>query len=277
MVESMRQYVPGEALGWNVQDTVEVFDRATIFDYINGAGEVFLAYDFHRVIVLRFTRAGEPDVTVELFDMGSSEDAYGVFSHARESEETGIGQGFEFRGSLLCFWKSRYFVCVMAESDGDEARTVVYSLAREIDSRIRVSGNRPTLIDILPADQMIPASIRFFHLHSSLNYHYFLAEQNILGLDRETRAVLATYRPGSMSLLCIQYSTDESALKGYKGFIEHYLPDAGSNGTALTEQVKWVATGCVREYVVIVLDASTEESAVSLRKNVIDRLSVESH
>jgi len=273
----MRQYVPGEALGWNVQDTVEVFDRATIFDYINGAGEVFLAYDFHRVIVLRFTRAGEPDVTVELFDMGSSEDAYGVFSHARESEETGIGQGFEFRGSLLCFWKSRYFVCVMAESDGDEARTVVYSLAREIDSRIRVSGNRPTLIDILPADQMIPASIRFFHLHSSLNYHYFLAEQNILGLDRETRAVLATYRPGSMSLLCIQYSTDESALKGYKGFIEHYLPDAGSNGTALTEQVKWVATGCVREYVVIVLDASTEESAVSLRKNVIDRLSVESH
>ncbi|MCJ7628218.1 MAG: hypothetical protein MUO50_07495, partial [Longimicrobiales bacterium] len=78
---------------WVKQDAPLTYDRETIFDYINGAGEVYRSYAFSHVLVDRYERSGAQDqgVTVELFDMGNPEDAFGVFSYAREQEEAGIG------------------------------------------------------------------------------------------------------------------------------------------------------------------------------------------
>ena len=68
------------------QDSSLTYDREAIFDYINGAGEVYRSYAFRDVLVARYARDSGDEVTVELFDMGLTEDAYGVFSYARESE-----------------------------------------------------------------------------------------------------------------------------------------------------------------------------------------------
>jgi len=54
-----------------------------------------------------YGKGGEPQITVELFDMGTPDDAYGVFSYGREQEETGIGGGYELRSSVLSFWQNR--------------------------------------------------------------------------------------------------------------------------------------------------------------------------
>ena len=74
---------------WTRSENTDVYDRETIFDYINGAGEVYRSYDFSEVLVDRYSSGQGSDVLVELFDMGSPDDAYGVFSYARESEEAG--------------------------------------------------------------------------------------------------------------------------------------------------------------------------------------------
>jgi len=87
----MRSFLPDKTQAWRLQDSSATYDRSTIFQYIDGAGEVFLAYDFRAVEVHRYARAEHPDVKVELFDMGSSEEAYGIFSHSREEETAGIG------------------------------------------------------------------------------------------------------------------------------------------------------------------------------------------
>ena len=102
--------VPQEFQGWQLQNTVETYDRESIFDYINGAGEVYRAYDFQKVFVYRYFKADEPEILVEIFDMGTDEDAYGVFSYSREEEKTGIGQSYELRGNLLCFWQDRFYI-----------------------------------------------------------------------------------------------------------------------------------------------------------------------
>ena len=45
----MKSMVPTFAAGWKLQTEAETYDRQTIFDYINGAGEVYLAYGFQEV------------------------------------------------------------------------------------------------------------------------------------------------------------------------------------------------------------------------------------
>ena len=86
---------PSAPEGWKWDGEEEMYESRAIFDYIDGAGEVYLAYNFKNLIVRQFEKTGYPHIIAELYDMGSSNDAYGIFSFERQDEEAGIGQGSE--------------------------------------------------------------------------------------------------------------------------------------------------------------------------------------
>ena len=268
----MRDFVPGEFQGWQAQDTIEVYDRETIFDYIDGAGEIYRSYGFRKLVVLRMSRAGQPAIVVELFDMGTSEDAYGISNFSGEGEEAGIGQGSEYRKGLLCFWQSNFFVCIQTERETPEAKEALLGLAREIEGRIATTGEKPELLGCLPDEGLQRESIRYFHIHSSLNYHYFVADQNILNLDRQTEAVLARYEPDECYLLCIRYPSPERAKEAYGSFVNAYIPEAKESGIAQIENGKWVVAKLEREFIVVVFDAPTRPFAEDLVRAVRGKL-----
>jgi len=269
----MREFVPNEIYGWRAQGEVEIYDRKTIFDYIDGAGEIYLAYGFRKVMVFRFIKASDPTILVELFDMGSPEDAFGVFSHAREGEEQGIGQGSEYRGGLLCFWKGNFFVCIFSERETPEAKKAVFDLAEKIAEKIEVTGAKPKLLDYLPAEGLLNQSVRYFHLHASLNYHYFVASQNILKLNQQTEAVLARYQPGGGFLLCVRYQNSRQAKEAFDSFLGAYIPEEKESGIAQTENGKWVAAKLERVFVMVIFDAPTKAYAQALMEAFEDKLS----
>ncbi|MFZ6017433.1 MAG: DUF6599 family protein [Nitrospirota bacterium] len=41
----MLKFLPDEIYGWKAQKKVENYNRETIYDYIDGAGEIYLAYN----------------------------------------------------------------------------------------------------------------------------------------------------------------------------------------------------------------------------------------
>ncbi len=252
---------PDGIMGWRVTDSVETYDRESIFDYINGAGEVYRSYAFQNVTVHRYTKPDAPEIVAEIFDMGSSDDAYGVFSYARESEEQGIGSAFERRGNVLCFWQSKYYVCVVAYESSDDVKTAIDSLARAIAERLPPAGPVPRMISILPDKNRVVHTERFFHIHPSLNYHYFLAEQNILNLTEQTNAVLTSYVPGTTYLLAIEYPSKSDANKAHRSFMDSYLPEAAGNDAVMIETDKWVAVSLDGEYLIISFDAIGQNTA----------------
>jgi hypothetical protein len=269
---NMRKLVPEEIHGWKVQGEIETYDRETIFDYIDGAGEIYLMYDFRRVVVFHLTRASQPQITIEVFDMGSSGDAFGIFSHAREGEEEGIGQGSEYRGGVLCFWKGKFFVCVFSEGETPEAEKAVAELAARIAEKITITGARPELIDHLPDQGLVENSVRYFHKHTSLNYHYFVASENILKLGMHTQAVMARYEPASSYLLCVSYPDQEQAGEAFGSFVSSYIPEAAESGAALMDDGKWTAVKQQGPFVIVVFDAPTKAEAQNLIKIAQGRL-----
>jgi hypothetical protein len=90
--------LPTEAEGWKWDGNEERYDSQSVFQYMNGAAELYLAYDFQNLRVRRFEKPDRPSITLELYDMASSENAYGVFSFERQDRAVGIGQGSEFGG-----------------------------------------------------------------------------------------------------------------------------------------------------------------------------------
>jgi hypothetical protein len=258
---------------WIRQPDPVTYDRETIFDYINGAGEVYRAYAFSHVEVERYERAGEEGVTVEIFDMGTSEDAHGVFSYARESEEAGIGAGFERKGSILCFWQDRFYACVAAEQRYDDPAPVLEEVARGISAALPKGGAPHPLVAALPAEGLVPFSDRFFHLHQVLNYNYYLVRENVLNLSQETDAVLARYAPGSRYLVMIRYPSDAQAEAALASFRDAIVPEEPEAVTAHREDGSFVSASREGPHLAVVLNAPSMEAAEELRVAALEGIS----
>ena len=262
-----------ETIGdWVRQDAPITYDREAIFDYINGAGEVYRSYAFSHVLVDRYETSGGQGVTVEVFDMGNAEDAFGVFSYAREQEEEGIGAGFERKGSVLCFWQDRFYVCVAAEQRDADPGTLLSEVARGISGKLPPPGNRPALVTALPSQGRVPFSDRFFHTHQSLNYHYYLVRENVLNLTPETDVVLARYQPGSTYLLVIRYESEADAAAALSSFRDQIVPGSRTSETVARENGTFVSSIHQGRFVVVVLDALSEVDADQLRSAALENL-----
>jgi len=257
---------------WVKQDTSITYDRESIFEYINGAGEVYRSYAFSHVLVDRYEDSAGHGVTVELFDRGNPEDAFGVFSYAREHEEDGIGAGFERKGSVLCFWQNRYFVCVAADQRDPDPGAVLAAIARGISAALPKAGDRPLLMATLPSEGRIPFSDRFFHNHQSLNYHHYLARENVLNLTPETDVALARYRPGSTYLLVVSYEDESEASAALSSFRSQIAPASAGAETVRTEGGGFLSSGQQGQFLVVVLDAISEDAADELRTAALANL-----
>jgi hypothetical protein len=261
---SLIDLLPFEINSCECQDDTATYDRETIFDYIDGAGEVYRSYAFQEVAVASYACGDGAILRIELFDMGSDADAYGVFSYGREQEETGIGGGYELRGSVLSFWQNRFYVCVSVEESNASTEERLLAAARTVSQRLPQESVRPFLVDLLPSDSLVPYSDRYCHLHQALNYHYYFARENVLHLDSTTNAVLARYQPGSTLLLLVEYPDATRASSGAASFRQTILLGAKSAEPTVLTSGKFAWCEQVGRYLVVVIESPSVQSALSL-------------
>jgi hypothetical protein len=262
--------LPSEAGGWKWDGKEMNHDSGTLFKYIDGAAELYLAYGFQSLTVRRFEKSNQPPLIVELYEMASSEDAYGVFSFEHQDEAAGIGQGSEFGGGLLRFWKGKYFVSIYAEGEGAEVESGILAMGRGVSNSIPGTGPEPKWVSVIPGRDfgLIDKSVRYLRSHVLLNQRFFIAHQNILNLNRKTEAVLARYLQDKQKtqLLLVRYPNMKEAGEAFQGFMKVYLPEAGGKDRLKTEDRKWTFARQRNEFVVIVFGAPTEADAETLLK-----------
>jgi hypothetical protein len=268
--------MPSEAGAWKWDKKDMRYDSKTIFSYMDGAAELYLAYGFTNLTVRRFEKSSQPPITVELYEMTSSEDAYGVFSYEHQDEAAGIGQGSEFGGGLLRFWKGKYFVSIYAEGEGQEVESAILEMGRATANSITSVGAEPKLVSLIPGKDLglVDKSLRYLKSHVLLNQRFFIAHQNILNLNRKTEAVLAQYLQDNQKaqLLLIRYPDSKEAGDAYQSFMKVYLPDAGGKGRLRTEDKKWTFARQRNEFIIIVFSAATEDSGEALLKATEEKL-----
>jgi len=67
-----------EIEGWRPETAVSSYDSESLWEFINGAAETFIQYGFKRLETAEFSRDGTV-VTVNIYDMGSALNAYGIY------------------------------------------------------------------------------------------------------------------------------------------------------------------------------------------------------
>jgi len=200
--------------------------------------------------------------------MATAEAAFGVFSFERQGEGIGVGQGSEQGGGLLRFWKGRYFVSIFADGEGAEAESAILHLARLTAAAIREKGQPPRAIGLIPGRDagLVETSVRYVTSHILLNQRLFITRDNILGLTRETGAVLAQYGQGASAarLLVVHYPTAPAAEAAYGRFMAAYLPGAGGKDRVQTTDGRWTIARQRQAVLALVIGAPSEAAGEAL-------------
>jgi hypothetical protein len=262
----LSRLLPDTIEGWRAQSPDQVYDKENIYEYLNGGAELYLSYTFQSLLNRTYTRPGQPNIIVDIFDMGRSGDAFGAFSHSRESVRADYGQGSEYYEGFLLFWRDRYLVSIVASPETEASQQAIHILAGTISDSIGRDGNLPAVLQRLPEAGLNESSIRYFRNYIWMNTHLFIADENILGIDNDTEAVVATYggSPHHQVLLLIEYPNNERASQAEKNFKQVYLPDLNAGEALLLEDDTWAAIRRIGSISGVVLNALQKDSMIQL-------------
>jgi hypothetical protein len=207
---------PGVVTGWEPSSEVQLFDAQNLFDLVNGQADAFFAYNFAKAAVQEYTHTDGGTLRIEIWELQSPADAYGLFSTFRAGTPVPVGnQGDVDPGRRLDFWQDRFLVRLFApQAVGEEGGTSpLESLAEAVSSALPAGGEEPALLDRLPAEGLIDQDTLYFHEEISIQDDLWLGGQNILELGPETEGVLARYElgEGSLLLLLIKYPDGDAA------------------------------------------------------------------
>jgi hypothetical protein len=202
----------GDLVGWQPVGGPAVFDQETLYDLVNGQAEAYFAYDFEQVVVRGYEDADGQRVDVELWQLSTPTNAYGVFTANRAGEPANFGNGGDAdAGRRIAFWQDRYYVRVRARQQLPDA--VLHAFAQALSVALPTGGQRPALVDRLPADGLVPHSTVFFHEEISIQSQLWLGGENVLALSAETDGLLGAYeRDGATAqVLLVEYPDGRSA------------------------------------------------------------------
>jgi hypothetical protein len=269
----LERFLPPSIDQWTPSESSRIYRGREIFTYIDGAGEVYLAYRFDSVLVQRYARPGQEEILVEIFDMGTSHNAFGVYTYMQgRSPELPIGQAGEYRSGLLCFWRGRYCVYIRIDNENDRAKDAVLAIGKWIAVAIGWDGEKPPILNSLPEGAYDPGSLRYFYRHEILNTHFYVSDGNLFLLDDRTEALLARMKLDGSHLLVVRYPSSGQADSAYESVVTHLLPDAREPGVAKTENGKWTACEKKGGYLVAAFDAATRQNAANAITSVTARL-----
>lgn len=154
-----------KAADWQPAEKSQQYLPDSLFEYIDGAAESYLGYDFRELVVAQYKSKGVPagSLTVEVYDMGNPRQAFGIYSAERYPETRFLAagvQGYYEEGSLN-FLVGRYYVKLMCYDCGPSAEKMLTSVAGEISSRVGDKGGFPSILSFFPRPGLVPNSEKF--------------------------------------------------------------------------------------------------------------------
>lgn len=148
------------------------------------------------------------------------------------------------------------------------------------NSAVQHEGLQHRLLTVLPAEGIVPKSVVVFRDQATLNAHYYLADEKVLGLNEKTEAVFARYvaGPGEALLLVISYPSDGAARNVYERFGRDFFSKTFDGKSSRTleklETGDFAAAVLTRSVLIVVLEAPDRKSCEELIRRVEEKARV---
>ena len=150
--------------GWAKDGDAQVFTPETLFEYIDGAADAYLAYEFEELAALSYNGENKRSITVEIYRHSDLRNAFGIYTQERPQQGDFVPVGTEgyYDTGILNFFHGPYYVKVMGFRLEGEDRTVLTAVAKDIAARIGGPPAFPGLLACFPAEGRVAHSERYF-------------------------------------------------------------------------------------------------------------------
>jgi hypothetical protein len=189
------------------------FSPETLYEYINGAAEAYLDFDFACLIQQVYTRR-DGELTVDIYDLRKPINAFGIYAAERSPNADFISIGTEGYQSdyVLNFVQGPYYVKLSAF---DLASPVLEEFAREISNRIPDAKKLPVEFSVFPDRNRVKHSEAYFR-------------KSPLGHEFLSPALQASYKVGGEDcVVMLSAAANAADARERAGRLQRHLDRAG--------------------------------------------------
>lgn len=214
-----------ELKSWK-QSPPKKYTAETLYEYIDGAAESYLSYDFVELMSRVYDGDKGSSITIDVYHHKDSRNAFGIYSQEKPLEGTFLpigGQAYVEKG-LLNFVQGIYYVKIMGFGLGDKERPTLETIARDIAARLP-KESLPRALRCFPEEGKVANSERFIN-------------KNFLGHRFLSAAYVADYRKDVKNYQLFLIETADSRavaeiLKNYRALLTEKKAPLKEEGDAL--------------------------------------------
>lgn len=195
------------------------YEPQNLWSYIDGGALPYLSYGVREMTT--FAAVCAPDtlkLVVDIYDMGDSFGAFGIYSAERDYGARFLNIGVEgyIAESALFFWKDRVYVKIVAAASGGNAPPSLETMARAIERRINGGGGMPRLLSLFPTQERVARSEKYI-------------AKDVLGQDFLKKALTVDYMHGDVPyyLFLIESADSVQAKENFRGYGEFIRESGG--------------------------------------------------
>lgn len=176
--------------GWKRVGSIDTYIPGALFEYINGEAELYLKYDFIELATAIY-ESDDLSVVVDIYDMGTPLNAFGLYSnyrHPRYRFDT-IGAEAIVSDYGIRFYHGRYVVELKGSEASETMSEAMMLLAQEVSGNISAPTKPPELLFLLPEEGLIGKTERYAatefmqqaFLPRGLEARYTLGDDDVTG------------------------------------------------------------------------------------------------
>ena len=279
--EKIRFSFPENVNQWKLEKTLpDRYDAETLYDYIDGNAEVYRSLGVKEVYAYRWLNPQQVEIFMDIFDMGNSASAYGAYHHdIRDQKDIGLGVESEGMNNSLAFWKDRYFISIVGMGDSPELNQTVIELGKIIDRQIPNKGKPPEIVRLLPEKGQVKSHVHYFNDYDLLKVHFFITDENILQLNKDTEGILLRYflpkQDEQFQIILIRYKDKKKALlvnQNFKNLIDKSAKEMNDEERRKKFGFHSILIHSHEKYLILIIDWKKKETADWYIKEIVQRI-----
>lgn len=189
--------------GFKLKTDYPVYKPDNLWDFIDGAAETYLSYDFEDLHVAEYKKRRDV-IKLEIYKHRNHTMAFGIYSSERSPsfKFTDLGsQGYNADGAIN-FFKGNYYIKIKTYSKKSKTLQAAETLARKVSGMLDGETSMPAMLALFPPEGKKP------------NEEIYINE-NVLGHSFLNKAFKADYEvgPDIFSVFIFECSSSEEASK----------------------------------------------------------------
>lgn len=149
--------------GWKQVGEIQSFDPNTLYEYIDGGADLYLAYDFEELKVAEYQNSQKAAVTVDVYRHRTPTHAFGIYSQERfpgaNFIDVGV-QGYLEKHALNFLLGSTYVKITRYDTEREDP-TVLLAFAKAVAGNLGEKGAFPAIVAAFPAQGKVKNSEKF--------------------------------------------------------------------------------------------------------------------